>query len=151
MTVSSDWWYFAPPEELAVGEILNPIPANGFGMAGKGTAGRRPDVSNEEILAVFDRTKDPVVTTAEIAAELPIGKQATLDRLEDIHDEGELARKSVGPGSQVWWRPIEIDGEPLFSDDPFLNAPTFESGKTDVSNRVDEKLAAALSEEADLD
>lgn len=118
-------------------------------MAGKGTPGRRPKVSDGEILTVFDRTRDPVVTTAEVAAELPIGKRATLERLKSLREAGKLARKTVGPRGHVWWRPTDDAEEPAFPDDPFLNAPTFESGKTDVSTRVDEELATAVSQETD--
>lgn len=57
---------------------------------------------DENILGVFEATDDPVLTTSEVAAELPIGKRATLNRLEDLVDRDELASKDVGVG-RVWW------------------------------------------------
>ncbi|WP_336002089.1 hypothetical protein [Halorientalis halophila] len=58
---------------------------------------------DENILGVFEATADPVLTTSEVAEELPIGKRATLNRLEDLVDRGELDSKDVGVG-RVWWR-----------------------------------------------
>lgn len=67
------------------------------------------------ILGVFEATDDPVLTTSEVAAELPIGKRATLNRLEDLVDRGALASKDVGVG-RVWWR-LEGDEPEADSDD----------------------------------
>ncbi|MFB6084916.1 MAG: hypothetical protein ABEJ94_11805 [Halorientalis sp.] len=76
---------------------------------------------DENILGVFERTDDPVLTTSEVAAELPIGKRATLNRLEDLVDRGELDSKDVGVG-RVWWRatagPEESDPEEVPDADP---------------------------------
>jgi hypothetical protein len=58
---------------------------------------------DDNILGVFEATDDPVLTTSEVAEDLPIGKRATLNRLEDLVDRGEIASKDVGVG-RVWWR-----------------------------------------------
>jgi hypothetical protein len=58
---------------------------------------------DENILGVFEGSDDPVLTTSEVAEELPIGKRATLNRLEDLVDRDELDSKDVGVG-RVWWR-----------------------------------------------
>jgi len=68
---------------------------------------------DENILGVFEASDDPVVTTAEVAAELPIGKRATLNRLEDLADRGEIDSKDVGVG-RVWWR---VEPEALEDDE----------------------------------
>jgi predicted ArsR family transcriptional regulator len=60
-------------------------------------------VSDEEILAVFERTSDPVVTTSDLAEELPIGRRAVRERLSDLEERGIVARKTVGARSVVWW------------------------------------------------
>ncbi|AQL43478.1 hypothetical protein BV210_12590 [Halorientalis sp. IM1011] len=69
---------------------------------------------DENILGVFEATDDPVLTTSEVAEELPIGKRATLNRLEDLVDRDELASKDVGVG-RVWWRvtpePADVETE----------------------------------------
>ena len=66
---------------------------------------------DENILDVFEATEDPVLTTAEVAEELPIGKRATLNRLEDLVDRGEITSKDVGVG-RVWWRAEPEEPDP---------------------------------------
>lgn len=67
--------------------------------------GRTPRVTDEEVLAVFADATDPVLTTTEVAAQVPIGKRAVLNRLNALHDQGRVRRKAVGPRGQVWWVP----------------------------------------------
>jgi len=82
---------------------------------------------DENILGVFEATDDPVLTTSEVAAELPIGKRATLNRLEDLVERGEIKSKDVGVG-RVWWRvaPPEPEPNPKPVDD--FVAPADERG-----------------------
>ncbi|SDF05363.1 hypothetical protein [Halorientalis regularis] len=73
---------------------------------------------DENILGVFEGTDDPVLTTSEVAEELPIGKRATLNRLEDLVDRDELDSKDVGVG-RVWWRATpESESEPDVAAEP---------------------------------
>jgi hypothetical protein len=76
---------------------------------------------DENILGVFEATDDPVLTTSEVAADLPIGKRATLNRLEDLVERGEIESKDVGVG-RVWWRavPAEPEPEPTPAPDPTI-------------------------------
>jgi len=67
---------------------------------------------DENILGVFEATDDPVLTTSEVAADLPIGKRATLNRLEDLVERGEIESKDVGVG-RVWWRAVPAEPEPV--------------------------------------
>jgi hypothetical protein len=50
---------------------------------------------------VFRDAPDPVLTTREVADELPIGKRATLNLLDDLHERRVLDRKKSGARSQV--------------------------------------------------
>jgi len=83
---------------------------------------------DENIVGVFEATDDPVLTTAEVAEELPIGKRATLNRLEDLRDRGEIESKDVGVG-RVWWRsepddPLtDVASEAETADRPGQQAP----------------------------
>lgn len=65
--------------------------------------GRKPRVTDEEILAVFQRTDDPVLSTADVADELPIKRRATLTRLQDLVENDILDRKQTGGRNTVWW------------------------------------------------
>jgi predicted ArsR family transcriptional regulator len=66
-------------------------------------AGRPPRVSDEEILAVFHESSDPVLIASEVAEELPIGRRGVYKRLEQLAEEGELGRKKIGGRGTVWW------------------------------------------------
>jgi hypothetical protein len=68
-------------------------------------AGREPTVSNEEILNVFREAADPVLTTAEVAEAIDLGRRGTLNRLKQLSDENHLRMKKVGETSAVWWSP----------------------------------------------
>jgi Mn-dependent DtxR family transcriptional regulator len=71
-------------------------------MAGPG---RKPTVSDEEILEVFQQSSDPVLTTKEVADEIGIGRRGAFERLRDLADEGELEMKKIGETGAVWWSP----------------------------------------------
>ncbi|RDZ64212.1 hypothetical protein C5B90_14070 [Haloferax sp. Atlit-12N] len=67
--------------------------------------GRRPTVTDEEILSVFVDASDPVLMADEVAAELPIGRRGVYERLRKLEDKGVLKSKKTGARSTVWWYP----------------------------------------------
>ncbi|MFB6198194.1 MAG: HTH domain-containing protein [Halobacteriaceae archaeon] len=67
--------------------------------------GRKPKVSDEEILVLFEEADDPVLKTAEIAEKLPIGRRAVYDRLRALEEAGVLKSKKTGARGAVWWYP----------------------------------------------
>lgn len=69
--------------------------------------GRKPTVSDEDILGVFEKTSDPVLTTREIADSVDIGHRGTYDRLKKLAEQDQLEMKKVGDSGAVWWRPVE--------------------------------------------
>lgn len=54
---------------------------------------------------------DPVLSTGEIADELPIGKRATLKRLRSLKEDGYVEGKKVGSKVWVWWPPEDVNPE----------------------------------------
>lgn len=68
------------------------------------SGGRKPRVTDDDILALFRETSDPVLSTAEVSDALPIGRRGVLDRLHDLADAGELEYKNIGGRNMVWWR-----------------------------------------------
>jgi hypothetical protein len=70
-----------------------------------GSPGRKPTVSDDDILDVFRQASDPVLTTAEVADRIDIGHRGTYDRLQKLADEGALEMKKVGDSGAVWWYP----------------------------------------------
>jgi predicted ArsR family transcriptional regulator len=89
-------------------------------MSEDSTPGRKPRVTDEELLAVFQRTDDPVLSTAEIADELPIKRRATLTRLRRLADNGVLNRKQTGGRNTVWWPTTDPDTSAGGSAEPLL-------------------------------
>jgi hypothetical protein len=69
--------------------------------------GRKPRVTDDEILQLFENATDPVLSTAEVTEQLPIKRSATYKRLSALRDGGQLAGKNVGGKNTVWWIPTE--------------------------------------------
>lgn len=67
--------------------------------------GRHPEITDDEILAVFRSSSDPVLTTAEIASQFEITHRGVRDRLEKLEEKGDLESKKVGARAMVWWDP----------------------------------------------
>lgn len=76
-------------------------------MSEHSTPGRNPRVSDEEILEVFRRIDDPVLSTSEVADELSIKRRATLTRLQRLAEHDVLARKQAGGRNTVWWLTVD--------------------------------------------
>lgn len=95
-----------------------------------GDATRGPDVTDQEILAVFANSDDQRLTTREAVAELPIPEENLIDRLEDLYERGLLARDDeVEPGER--WR-LTSDGEDAIdvSDDEVESQIEAQASKT---------------------
>lgn len=78
---------------------------------GSDSPGRKPTVSDKEILAVFVNAEDPVLMADEVAESLPIGRRAVYNRLCSLEDQGILRSKKTGARSIVWWYPGETNTE----------------------------------------
>ncbi len=75
------------------------------------------DVSRQDILLVFDRlADDEPLTTSEVADELPIGRRAVHNRLEQMYKDGDLGKKDFG-NRVVWWAEIAPELDPDLSED----------------------------------
>jgi DNA-binding IclR family transcriptional regulator len=68
-----------------------------------GGSGRSPSISDEQLLEVFRRSEDPVLTASEVAEELPIKRRATYNYLRRLREDGVLRSKKVGGRASVWW------------------------------------------------
>ncbi|EMA46611.1 hypothetical protein C448_05898 [Halococcus morrhuae DSM 1307] len=67
--------------------------------------GRKPTVSDDEILEIFRNSTDPVLTAPEISDLISISRRGTLDRLKNLEEDGILQSKKVGGRRAVWWYP----------------------------------------------
>lgn len=74
------------------------------------------EVSEQDILLVFDSTDDPFMTAKEIADELPITRDAVLRRLKDMEDEGLVGQKKAGARAVGWWAKVAPKLDPEFAE-----------------------------------
>lgn len=72
-------------------------------MSDNSKPGPKPSVTDEEILNLFRETSDPVLSTAEVAEQLPLERRSVYDRLVSLRDDGRLASKQIGGRNTVWW------------------------------------------------
>ncbi|MDS0475709.1 winged helix-turn-helix domain-containing protein [Natrinema sp. 1APR25-10V2] len=90
-------------------------------MSQNSSSGRGPHATDEDILSVLRTTNDPVLSTAEIADQLPIKRRATLDRLRALEDTGLVESKRIGGRNTVWWLSAAGSGDGAIpADDPFF-------------------------------
>ena len=104
------------------------------------TGGRKPRVSDRDLLDVFRSTADPVLSTAEVADAVPIKRRGVLNRLRDLEDAGELASKQIGGRNTVWWILDRGDADTFDAED-LRGDPTTtladESGESDARADAD--------------
>jgi len=74
-------------------------------MGSDTTPGRKPRVSDDEILQLFRDTDDPVLSTAEVTEQVPVKRSATYKRLSALRDNGQLIGKDIGGRNNIWWIP----------------------------------------------
>jgi DNA-binding IscR family transcriptional regulator len=71
--------------------------------------GRKPDASDEDILAALSAATDPVeapaVAAADVAEELPIKPDATRKRLQRLSEQGPVRTRKFGSGRGYWLAP----------------------------------------------
>lgn len=76
-------------------------------MTGNSKPGPKPSVTDDELIAVFQETKDPVLSTAEVSEQVSLTRRSVYDRLASLKDEGKLDGKQIGGKNTVWWIPDE--------------------------------------------
>lgn len=62
-----------------------------------------PTVTPDRVLAVFETVEGPVVTSSDVAAELDCTAEAARRTLDELHEEGRLARRKTA-GRLIYWR-----------------------------------------------
>jgi len=106
-------------------------------------------LTTDRVLAFLRRAGEPV-TAREVGDEFGVTNRAALNKLDQLHDQGDIERKEVGARAIVWWVETATTDETDvgdIEDDPLFDLPTAASGRSDVSENVDEHLADALAGE----
>jgi len=78
--------------------------------------GRKPTVSDEEILRSIKLHPDPIVTAKEVAESIEMTRQGAHNRLEEMVGEAYLKRKEVGSRAVVYW--LTEDGKEKAAETP---------------------------------
>jgi len=58
--------------------------------------------SLEDVLAVFNDVRGPVITGADVEDQFDCTTEAAHDLLERLYDQGEVGKRNTGPVI-VWW------------------------------------------------
>ncbi|PAU79742.1 hypothetical protein CK500_16025 [Halorubrum salipaludis] len=74
-------------------------------MSDNSTPGRKPRVTDDELLDVVRGSDDPALSTAEITEQIPIKRSATYKRLDALREDGRLIGKEIGGRNTIWWIP----------------------------------------------
>ena len=61
-------------------------------------------VTLDSILEVFERAEVPVLTATEVAEELDCSRPSAYNKLEELVEQGELHKKTVGARAVVYIR-----------------------------------------------
>jgi predicted ArsR family transcriptional regulator len=75
--------------------------------------GRKPTVSDKEILSVFALSPDPAFFASELTDELGLSRQGVLSRLDELDERGLLDSKKAS-GRRIFW--ITTDGRRYVRD-----------------------------------
>jgi DNA-binding IclR family transcriptional regulator len=75
--------------------------------------GRKPTVSDVEILREFALCPDPFMHATELTETLDLSRQGVHNRLEKLQEKGYLDSKMTG-GTRNWW--LTSDGRNYLSE-----------------------------------
>ena len=104
-------------------------------------------VTLEDVIATLRRVDGPMTGT-ELGERVGISNRAALNKLNTLHDRGDVRRKQVGGRSVVWWLPDdEVAVTGIDPEDGFWNARPGSSSEPTDAAQADEHLANALGDE----
>lgn len=87
-------------------------------------------VSDQDVLKVFDFADEPVLTASEVAAQLPITREAAGRRLNQMREDGLVDRKQTGARAIAWWATVAPAPSPETLRDIEATEGEFEAGET---------------------
>lgn len=72
-------------------------------MSDDAKPGPDPTVTDDEFLALFRETDDPVLSTAEVTEQVSLSRRSVYNRLVSLREDGRLEGKQIGGRNTVWW------------------------------------------------
>jgi hypothetical protein len=104
-------------------------------------------VTLEDVLGELRRVDGPMTGT-ELGERFGISNRAALNKLNTLHDRGDVRRKEVGGRSVVWWLPDdEFAVSGIDPEDGFWNARPGSSSEPTDAAKADEYLADSHGDE----
>ena len=64
------------------------------------------EVTEQDILKLFERADEPVLTAQEVADEVPITRAAVTYRLNKMHEKDLIGKKETGARAVAWWAKV---------------------------------------------
>jgi hypothetical protein len=107
----------------------------------RGDGGRYTEtVTPDAVLDVFDTVEGPVVTSGDVADALDCSRETARRKLRTLEAQDRVASRKTA-GRVLWWRTVpEAPPARIDPDDPFWELEPGASGRSDVSENVDEIL-----------
>lgn len=71
--------------------------------------GPTPDITLDDVMAVFRRREDPhaPLTATEVAAHLDCVRRTAYTKLQELAEQGTLSSKKTGARGRIWWIPAD--------------------------------------------
>lgn len=104
-------------------------------------------VTLEDVLGELRRTDEPMTGT-ELGNRFEISNRAALNKLNTLHERGDIRRKEVGGRAVVWWLSHDEAGVTgVDPEDGFWSARPGSSPEPTDAAKADGYLADALVDE----
>lgn len=98
-------------EFISLATTFSPIPEGASGKCAwrQLVSGRKPRITTDDVLEIFDENVDSCEPFAapEIAERLNCHRNTARNKLEDLVFIGDLETKKVSSSGRVYWRPCE--------------------------------------------
>lgn len=100
------------------------------------------NVTEEEILAVFDSSNQPVLSTPEVSEQLSLTERTTYSHLWSLQEDNKMKSKKIDAENRVWWtkdKPPTIPRHPdKYSFDEIPKEEQNEAWST-ISNSLEDR------------
>ena len=102
-------------------------------------------VTIDRVRQVFDSVDGPVVTTADIAAELGVTAEAARRKLNELHSREMLGKRKTA-GRNIYWLQAESEVNDINPDDPVWGKPPITGDETVSEADIDDVLYGEINE-----
>ena len=102
-------------------------------------------VTIDRVRQVFDSVDGPVVTTADIAAELGVTAEAARRKLNELHSREMLGKRKTA-GRNIYWLQAESDATEINPDDPVWGTDPIAGDETVSEADIDDVLYGEINE-----